>query len=348
MRLLLLNPFDAHAGSQRIGRDVAFLLRRGGHDVRVRIGFGSAGFLSELPGVATDLVVASVRARKLIYPLWALLVALPVAFSALRGRIVWANTVYAAPPALLAALLYPGRVVLHLHEASFPKIFMLILRLMAWRGVRLICVSADHAARIGLPAKVLYNMVSLPNGHTLSTRDRFLFVGTTQASKGFSLFVAVSARVRDLPLRAVAYLSDEARHDQALVAAARRAGINIVFGETNPDILYRDGFLLLQATDPALWSETFSLVAVEAATRGVPVAGAGATVLGEVLDGALAFDVPSRDPDEIADAIRVLHADPARYDALRAAGKQRGATFSEQAFIERLKHLLACVDGVSL
>ncbi len=348
MRLLLLNPFDAHGGSQRIGRDVAILLREAGYDVRVRLGFGSAGFLSELPNVATDFSVANVRVRKLIYPLWALLVALPVAFSALRGRIVWANTVYAALPVLLAALFYPRRVALHLHEASFPRIFLPLLRLMAWRGAQLICVSADHAARIGLPATVLYNPVSLADGDASSARDRFLFVGTTQASKGFALFVAVSARIRDLPLRAVAYLSDEARHDRALVDAARRSGISIVFGETNPDTLYRDGFLLLQATDPALASETFSLVAVEAATRGVPVAGAGATVLAEVLDDALAFNVPSRDPAAIADAIRELHADPAQHQALRAAGRQRRATFTEQAFFERLKQLLARMEGVSL
>lgn len=346
MRLLLLNPFDAHAGSQRIGRDLAVLLRGAGHDVRVRLGFGGGGFLSELPGVATDLDLASVRVRKLLYPLWALLVALPVAFSALRGRIVWANTIYAAPPALLAALLCPRRVALHLHEAGFPQTFKPILRLMARRGVWLICVSADHAARIGLPAKVLYNPVSISATDAASARDRFLFVGTTQSSKGFALFVAVCAHVRDLPLRAAAYLSDEARHDQALVAAARDAGIDIVFGESNPDMLYRDGFLLLQASDPAFCNETFSLVAVEAMTRGVPVAGAGTTVLGEVLDGALAFDVPSRDPAEIADAIRALHADPARHDALRTAGRQRRAIFSEQAFIDRIEDLLGQMDGV--
>ena len=139
--------------------------------------------------------------------------------------------------------------------------------------------------------------------------------------------------------------SDEARHDQALVARARQAGIEIVFGEANPQVLYRDGFLLLQASDPELCSETFSLVAAEAMARLVPVAGAGTTVLPEVLGNALAFDTPSRDPGEIAGAIRSLHADPARYAALRVACSSRRMTFSEGAFLERLEDILRTMNG---
>lgn len=344
MTLLLLNPFDAYAGSQRIGRDMVRLLAAAGHDVQVRLGFGGGGFLSDLPETTTDLAIATVRIRKLLYPLWALLVSLPVAIAALRGRIIWANTVYAALPALLAAMLRPHRVAIHLHEATFPKLFMPMLRLMARRGVPIVCVSADHAARIGLPATVLYNPVALPDHDAQSACDRLLFVGTTQPIKGFALFVAVCETLPDLPLRKTAYLSDEARHDEALVARARRAGIEIVFGESRPEILYRDGFLLLQATDPALCSETFSLVAAEAMARLVPVAGAGTTVLAEVLGAALAFDVPSREPGEIARAIRALHGDSSRYAALRAACASRRTTFSDRAFLKRLGGILL-MDG---
>ncbi|RSV14199.1 hypothetical protein CA236_16715 [Sphingomonas sp. ABOLG] len=345
MKLLLLNPFDAYAGSQRIGRDMARLLAAAGHDVQVRLGFGGGGFLSDLPETRTDLGISNVPIRKLLYPLWALLVSLPVAIAALRGRMIWANTVYAALPALLAVLLCPQRVAVHLHEATFARPFAIILRLIARRGVPIVCVSADHAARIGLPAKVLYNPVSLPDCDTPSRGDRLLFVGTTQPIKGFALFVAVGEKLDDLPLRKTAYLSDEARHDQALVARARQAGIEIVFGEANPQVLYRDGFLLLQASDPELCSETFSLVAAEAMARLVPVAGAGTTVLPEVLGNALAFDTPSRDPGEIAGAIRSLHADPARYAALRVACSSRRMTFSEGAFLERLEDILRTMNG---
>lgn len=344
MHILLLNPFDAYAGSQRVGRDIIELLAAAGHDVRVRLGFGGTGFLSDLAGVTPDISCANVRIRKMLYPLWSLLIALPVALSVLRGRAIWANTVYAVPPVALAALIRPRRIVIHLHEATFPRVFMPLLRLMVRRGVRVVCVSADQASRIGLPATILSNPVTLPARDVPSTRDRLLFVGTTQSIKGFALFVAVSEWLGGLPLRKVAYLSDETRHDRSLVAAARRAGIDIVFGESSPDAIYRDGFLLLQASDPTQCSETFSLVAVEAMARLVPVAGAGATVLVEVLGDALAFDMPSRDPQAIADAIRALHADPVWYDTLRAACARRRANFTEDVFSGRLTYLLQQMD----
>ncbi|WBH15104.1 glycosyltransferase [Sphingomonas radiodurans] len=340
MKMLLLNTFDAYAGSQRIGRDMVRLLAAAGHDVQVRLGFGGGGFLRDLSETRTDVGISNVAIRKLLYPLWALLVSLPVAIAALRGRIIWANAVYATLPALLAALLCPHRVAVHLHEATFPKLFMMILRLMVWRGVLIICVSSDHAARIGLPATVLYNPVSLSHRDAPSACDRLLFVGTTQPIKGFALFVAVCDKLEALPLRKTAYLSDEARHDRTLVARARQAGIDVVFGESRPEVLYRDGFLLLQTTDSALWTETFSLVAVEAMARLVPVAGTGTTVLPEVLGEALAFNAPSRDPREIADAIRSLHANPAQHAALRSACASHRGVFSECAFLNRLENIV--------
>lgn len=344
MRILLLNPFDAFAGSQRAASDIVDRLTEAGHQVSVRLGFGAGGFLSDLPVTTTDLNVSNVSIRKLLYPLWAMMVGLPVAMAVLRGRTVWANTIYAAPPALLAALLRPNRVVVHLHEAHFSRLFLPFLRIMIRRGARLVCVSADHAARISLPAAILYNSVASPNENILSACNRLLFVGTTQPSKGMALFVTVCEALRDVPLRQAAYLSDESRHDRALVERARRAGVEVIFGQTDPDAIYRDGFLLLQATDPALWPETFSLVAVEAIARQVPVASAGATVLHEVLGEALAFDVPSRDPITIAGLIRSLYADAARYEGLRTACARRRTTFSQHAHFERLEALLLQLD----
>jgi hypothetical protein len=98
MRFLLLNPFDAFAGSQRVACDTIDRLTEAGHYVSVRLGFGGGGFLSNLPITTADVKISNVSVRKLLYPLWALLVGLPVAMSVLRGRFVWANTIYAAPP----------------------------------------------------------------------------------------------------------------------------------------------------------------------------------------------------------------------------------------------------------
>lgn len=340
MRLLLLNPFDAYAGSQRIGLDVIAALKAAGHAVQVKLGFGGNGFLSDLPGVAPDVRTNNIRLRKVLYPFWSLLSAAPVALLVLRGGIAWANTVYAVPPVLLAALIRPRKVVIHLHEVTFPSIFLPLLRFVVRRGVRLVCVSSDQASRIGLPATILYNAVKLPAVPVQSRRDRLLFVGTTQAIKGFSLFVDVCQFLAGHPLQKVAYLSDKARHDQSLVAKAQAAGIQIVFGESDAALLYRDGFLLLQATDPALWIETFSLVAVEAMAWQVPVAGAGTSVFSEVLGDAMAFNVESRDPAAISDAIKMLYADPVRQDVLRSACIHQRTIFSERIFSQRIYQII--------
>jgi glycosyltransferase involved in cell wall biosynthesis len=344
MRVLILNPFDAFAGSQRVACDLVARLTETGHCVTVRLGFGGGGFLTDLPSITTDLSISNVSIRKLLYPLWALFVSLPLAMAVLRGRVVWANTIYAAPPAFLAAMLCPSRVVIHIHEANFSRLFFLILRLLVLRGVLLLCVSTDHATRIGLPATILYNSVPLPVKDVESACDRLLFVGTTQAIKGFALFVTVCELLEEFPLRKAAYLSDEARHDIKLVTEARRVGVDVIFNQSDPEVLYRDGFLVLQVTDPTLWTETFSLVAVEAIARQVPVASAGAVVLKEVLGDALAFDVPSRDPIVIADIIRSLHADHDRHKNIRAACVRRRTTFSEDAFRIRLEEILLQMD----
>jgi glycosyltransferase involved in cell wall biosynthesis len=338
--VMLLHPFDAHAGAQRIGSAFVAALAATGVDVRVRVGFGGRGFLSELPGVRPDVQCDHIPTRKLLYPLWAICAMVSVAWAAARGRVVWANTIHAIAAALLAAMLFPRRTIVHVHEATFPRPFLWLLRLAHWRGASIVYVSADQAARIGVSGAILPNPVHLPSIDQPSRQNRFLFIGTTQPIKGFALFVAVVRLLDGSGLDTVAYLSDEHRHDRALVAAARAAGIEIVFGENSPEVMYRDGFLLLMATDPAMVSETFSLVAAEAIAALVPVGGAGATVLPEVLGEALAFNHANRDPASIAQAIRALLADPEKYAALRRACAERRVHFSEAAFTQRVVRLL--------
>jgi len=339
-RVLLLQPFDAHAGSQRVALAILDALTDQGVDVSVKLGFGGKGFLSETTSVRPDIRSDNIPLRKLLYPLWILLSLLPIACAALRGRVVWVNTIYSVPPAMLAILLFPKRTIIHLHEVTFPRPFHLLLGMAARRGAPLVCVSADQAARLGVSAETLPNAVKRPETQRESRLDRLLFVGTTQPIKGFDLYVEACRRLKELPLRRTAYLSDEERHDPAQVQAARDLGIEIVFGERSIDAIYDDGFLVLLCSDPRLWIETFSLVAAEAVTRLVPVGGAGITVLHEVVGEALAFDEPGRDPDRIAQAIIDLYQDPQRMAALREACARRRSHFAEEVFAERLLALL--------
>lgn len=338
--LLVIHSFDAHAGAQRIGNALVTILAAAGVDVHVRLGFGGRGFLSEIPGVRPDVRCNHIPTRKLLYPLWALLALVPVAWAAGRGRIIWVNAIYAIGPALLAIMLFPRRTVIHLHEATFPRPFHWLLHLARWRGATIICVSADQARRIGVEAIILHNPVRQSAANLSSRMDRFLFIGTTQPMKGLALFIEVVRLLDDAGLRAAAYLSDEGHADQALVNAARSAGIDVIFGERSPEAMYRDGFLVFMGTDASLVSETFSLVAAEAVAALVPVGGAGATVLSEVLGDALAFNEASRDPATIANAVHRLHAAPETMARLRQACAERRVHFSEAIFEQRLLRLL--------
>lgn len=346
-RILLVQPFDAHAGSQRVAHAIATVLARRGVDVSIKLGFGGKGFLSEMPGVRPDIRCDDVAIRKILYPLWVLLALVPTALAALRGRTVWVNTVYSIAPAMLAILLVPKRTIIHLHEVTFPRPFHLLIWLAVRRDATLVCVSADQARRLGVSAELLPNSVGRPESDAVSRADRLLFVGTTQAIKGFALYLAVCRNLEGLALRKAAYLSDEDRHDPALVEAARSMGVEVVFGERSPDAIFADGFLVLLCTDPRLWVETFSLVAAEAVTRLVPVAGVGVTVLDEVVGEALAFNDPDRDPDRIARDVRGLYQDPQRMTELRAACAERRPHFAEDAFADRLFALLRTAGAVS-
>lgn len=336
----LLNPFDAYAGSQRVATQLFAAFEALGARVRVQLGFGGHGFVSDLPDVRADLVCGSVRVRKLLFPLWSLALAPLLLLRVLRGERIWGNTIYALPPAMLAALVRPRQVFLHLHELTFPGVFRPLLRLAMRRGVRVMCVSHVHASGLGIDATILANPVAVPDLPPASARDRFLYIGTTAPMKGFALYLDVAARLGGTGLRPVAYLADLERHDAGLLAKARALGVAVHFGETAPSTLFADGFLTLLATDPELWVETFSLVAVESCAFLVPVGGAGAEVLDEVLGPALAFNIASRDPAEIAARITALAGDPARQAELRAACEVRRGLYTMDRFREALRVIL--------
>lgn len=82
-------------------------------------------------------------------------------------------------------------------------------------------------------------------------------------------------------------------------------------------------------------SETYGLVALEAAASGVPVIAAAAGGLVEaVVDGVTGVLLPGRDPQAWADAIRSLLADPERRRRLAQAGRAHALTLPWRATAE--------------
>lgn len=338
--VLLIHPFDAIAGSQRVAVNIAEALREDGYRTEVRLGFGSDGFVSKWPGVKRFLDVNNIKIRKLLYPLWLISVVPRILRAIVTGEVVWANTIYAAPAAFLALIFSPHRVVIHVHEVEFPHVFMIYLKFAAGRGATLLCVSDFQRRALDLDAQILPNCVSIGIEERVSLQQKKLvFVGNTSAAKGFTLFIEVARRLSDSELKPVAFLPSAKRCDPALLAKAKSAGIYLKYGVTDPKEMYEDGFLSIMCTDPNLSTETFSLVTVESMACLVPVASAGIGVVKEILSNALAFDVPSRDPEQITAEILALLSQPDRYAALVMACRLRRSEYSFERFQQHV-HVL--------
>ena len=340
--VVIFHPFDAIAGSQRVAVDLARALQASGYSTDVRLGFGTDGFISRWQYVKRFLPFNNIIARKCLYPLW-LLAVIPRNLSAvMRGELVWANTVHAAPAAILAIFLAPQRVVIQIHEIEFPRIFLYFIKFARRRGVTLLCVSEFQRVELGLDAQILPNCASVSVVKNEVWSDpTIVFTGNTSPEKGFSLFIEVAKCLSDTQLNPVAFLPSPQRCDAKLLAEAESAGITARFGVTDPAEMYENGYVSLLCTDPDQCTETFSLVAVESISCLVPVVSAGTKVAREILAGSLAIDVPTRDPNLISDEIRKLLSNTERYAHLVEACQSRRQEYTFERFKERIKCLMS-------
>ena len=339
-RVLLLHPFDALAGSQRVAVALARAFQGLGVPLQIHLGFGTNGFVSQLAGIKRFLAVNRISLRKAMYPLWIIVMAPRMVWAACRGSLIWANTVHAIPAVLPMLWLAPNRVVLHMHEIEFPRLFHRLLYWAAARGAHVLCVSNLHRQKLGVPAHVLPNCVDNNSDSTPVDPPVLLFVGEVSALKGFPLFVDVAQRLPPARVRAVACVPHVPLSTRSWVESAQAKIVEIRCGLSKPRQMFAGATLLLQCTDPALATETFSLVMAESLACGVPVATAGTAVATEILGDAWAFDVPNRDPDRIAAEVLALLDDPQRLQALRVAARARRTHFSFLTFQGRVGDVL--------
>jgi UDP-glucose:(glucosyl)LPS alpha-1,2-glucosyltransferase len=117
---------------------------------------------------------------------------------------------------------------------------------------------------------------------------------------------------------------------------------------------YRDHPLVLRAMTgaaivlvPSRWNEPFGLTALEAIACGAPLIVSPRGGLPEVAGDAAVYANPDR-PEELAAAILALAADPARREALSAAGRQRALGFDTPVAAARLALLRRAALGGSI
>lgn len=341
--ITLLVPFDAIAGSQRMAVAVNRALTAAGCQVNIRLGFGSNGLISSDLGVRPFLNINVISLRKILYPLWILWEMIRNGARVTGGHLVWANTIHAAPATLIALLARPQSVIIHLHEVDFPWIFRRFLTFADRRGALLLCVSRFHRESLRLNALVIPNCSGVEGprvADAANDRSRLLFVGNTSKEKGFDLFIAVCRELRGSDLRCTAFLPNLESSNPALCKQAIAAGIEVRYGVTDARKIYSDGAFLMQCTDSARWTETFSLVAAESVTCLVPVVCAGATVIHEIAGPALAFDDPTRNPRVIANRIKSLLANREEYNELINACDTQRREYSWDAFGGRIDQLV--------
>jgi glycosyltransferase involved in cell wall biosynthesis len=342
--VLFVHPFDALAGSQRVA---VALIRAfyGLHcTVSVLLGFGSNGFVARVEGVRAFLSVNHVGWRKALYPLWLAMMWPRMLWAVWRREIVWANTIHAIPAVLVVLALAPSRVVVHVHEIEYPRLFGWLLDWAVSRGATVLCVSDFQRRQLELRADVLHNCVD-KMGETPPTQPPvLLFVGAVSALKGFPLFVEVVSRLPAGMFSVVACVPSLPDSARGWIERAQQLGVIFRCGLSDPEEMFAGATLLIQCTDPLLATETFSLVMSEALAFGVPVATTGMGVASEVLADAWAFDEPSREPDLIASKILALCQDGPKLASLRAAALARRRHFSFPIFQQRVGDVL---DGVT-
>jgi glycosyltransferase involved in cell wall biosynthesis len=340
-RLIVIHAFDAHAGAQRVAATLATGLRMRGQRVSLWLGFGVTGFVSEAGPTWRFAPLERVSARKLLYPIWLVVASCAMLFQLPGRNRVWANSIHAFPVAWPFLLFAPGRLILHVHENNPAPPFMWLIRFAVRRGTRVVSVSRYHATRLGVQTRVLRNAVHAAEGQPRLPAPALLFVGTAQPAKGFALFLEIVRCLAGSGLEPIACLAGGAlAPPPSVTEAAAAAGIRVVIGETDTARIYAGGWLTLQLTDPALADETFSLVAAESVWHLVPVGAAGAVVVDEVAEGAVAFNIASRNPEDIADAIRALQADPVRHAALVQGCTQRREDFRLGRFLDGAEAIL--------
>jgi glycosyltransferase involved in cell wall biosynthesis len=335
-RITLIHAFDAHAGAQRVAAALAVILRDRGFGMRLWLGFGDAGFVSEARPDWRFLPTRKPAWRKLLYPLWLVAINLAMVGALLRGDRVWANSIAAVPAAGPFLLFAPRRLIIHLHENRLPPVARAVVAWAGRRGAMVLAVSRHHADQLDLDCRVLPNAVGQGTPPPApAVRDRLVFVGTASAMKGFPLFLSIVQRLDIAGLRPIAFLAGGPDTPSGQVLAdARALGIETRVGEPHAAVHHANGFLLLQLTDPLLADETFSLVSAEALWHLVPVGGGGSAVLPEVVGAALAFNMADRDPAAMAQAIRSLWADRQHYQALVDACRAERPRYSLTRFAD--------------
>jgi D-inositol-3-phosphate glycosyltransferase len=184
----------------------------------------------------------------------------------------------------------------------------------------------------------------------LDGRPVVLFVGRIQPLKGAELAVRAFARVASLDPRPVLVIvgGPSGPDGPAELARARQAAIDSGVADRvqfRRPVPHADLVDYYRAADVCLVpsrSESFGLVALEAAACGTPVVAAGVGGLRTVVhDGCTGFQVDGRDPDDYAAPVALLLGDPDLAAEMGVSASESSMRYSWDMMAVRLRRLYA-------
>ncbi len=282
-------------------------------------------------GEQSALVLAASRARvDLVHSL----ASTAPAWGRFRRVVTVHDLIYARYPEAHTGLRGRGmRVLVPLAARHSDRVIALseygredLVRLLAVDSQRIDVVPQGHgAARRVAPLEP----AATRSRFGLGSRRIVLSLSAKRPHKNLSALIAALARITPERRPLLVLPGYVTWHEAELREVARRAGVaeDVRFlGWITEDEVEGLWALSEAFVFPSLY-EGFGLPVLEAMERGVPVACSNASCLPEVAgDAALLFD--PADEAAIAAAIERLMSDSAEADRLRAAGRQRAATFT--------------------
>lgn len=351
-RILFVQYRDNHSGAPRVLADAVRWSLDAGLEAEI-LTSPTEGFLHRVEG-ATLRHLRSRFGQPGARPGWLqfawMQVEVSVEVLAARRRgcdAVWFNTLFHPLPLLVAALVFPLRVV-HLHEVPRPRWIGAVLGL----PVRLAATHALFVSRFAMREGSFAGGSSghlVPNGVPSltdpgSSSDRFrqkraVLAASLAPFKGAAAFVALARRCPDIAFRiALDATATEAR--AALGAHALPGNLELLCGQHDRSRLFGDASVVVNATLPRLRAETFGLTVAEAMGWGIPAIVPPAGGIVELVeDGATGFVRDPEDLEAMEAALRDLLADETRYTAFAAAARRRSEEFTLDRFRSRLDEL---------
>ncbi|MDQ0469208.1 glycosyltransferase family 4 protein [Labrys wisconsinensis] len=278
-----------------------------------------------------------------------------------RNDLVYINTSVIADH-MVAARLFRGKTILHVHELPEGATLRLLRLLVRWSRAEIIFNSNATRAAFALPAmrsQVIYNGIAGPRAPAAPSYDgrrplRVLMLGRINGTKGQEVLVEAIRQVPDLhqriAVRMVGGAFENESKEVALRTLVRDNGLADIVAvlpfSADPDEHLRWADVVVV---PSRRSEALGRVAIEAMAYGRPPIVSDVGGLREIVEhDHTGWLVPPERPEALAARLRAIIEAPASLaDKVEPARRRYEALFSEGAAAAAISSVVATMIGPS-